>query len=281
MRLFRYFDAVGGLATLTTRELRFSNPMGFNDPFELTPRISKPSDELLLDRLLAEHLVEDYFQSVGLPKGMTREECSSEYHAIELPKRFLKMQSEEGWEQKASRLKWEMVERFSKGFRVLCCSHREDSILMWSHYSAKHTGIVLEFDVDELFAGMSLTDYFREVRYRSSPPTISALHVDVPSFEKAMELALMTKALGWAYEEEVRIMMPITLLQGTNDNRYRVLDPQGIKRVIVGCMMDVRSSMYQEIDRLADLPVYQHVVFQRAVLHKDDYRLQFATRPRA
>lgn len=154
-------------------------------------------------------------------------------------------------------------------------------ILMWSHYAAKHSGIVLELEADALFPGLTLTDHFKEVRYRSSPPTISALHVDLPSFEKAMELALITKALEWAYEEEVRIMMPITLLQGTNDNRYRVFDPQGIKRVIVGCMMDVQSSVYQEIDRLADLSVYQHVVFQRAALHKDDYRLQFATRPRA
>ena len=280
MRLFRYFDALGGLATLKTRELRFANPMGFNDPFELTPRIAKPSDELLLNRLLGEHLVEDYFQSVGLAKGMTRLESSNEYHAIELPKRFLKLQGQEGWEQKASRLKWEMVKTFSDGFRVLCCSHKEDSILMWSHYAAKHTGIVLELEVDELFPGMTLTDHFREVRYRSSPPTISALHVDLQSFQKAMELSLTTKALEWAYEEEVRIMMPVTLLQGTNDHRYRTFDPSGIKRVIVGCMMDVNSSEYREIDHLADQSTYRHAVFQRAVLHGEDYRLQFASRPR-
>jgi hypothetical protein len=254
--------------------------MGFNDPFELTPRISKPSDELLLDRLLAEHLVEDYFQSVGLPKGMSREESFSEYHAVELPKKFLKLQDQKGWEHKVSRLKWDMVKTFSDGFRVLCCSHREDSILMWSHYAAKHTGIVLELDVDELFPGMSLTDYFREVRYRSSPPTISGLHVDVQSFEKAMELALTTKALEWAYEEEVRIMMPVTLLKGGNDHRHKIFDPKGIKRVIVGCMMDTRSSEYQEIDNLADQPAYRHAVFQRAALHGEDYRLQFASRPR-
>jgi hypothetical protein len=281
MSLFRYFDAAGGLATLSTKELRFSNPMGFNDPFELTPRISKPSDELLLDRLLAEHLVDDYFRSVGLPRGMTKTESDSEYHAVELPRRFLKLQDQEGWEQKAARLKWEMIETFSKGFRVLCCSHREDSILMWSHYAAKHAGIVIEFEVDELFPGMELGNHFNEVRYRSSPPTISALHVDVPSFHKAMELALTTKALEWAYEEEVRIMMPTSLLQGIDNHRFRVFDPKRIKRVIVGCMMDARSSEYQKIDRLADEPAYQHVVFQRAALHKDDYKLQFATRPKA
>jgi len=280
MRLFRYFDAAGGVATLKSKTLRFSNPMGFNGPFELTPRISKPSEELLLDRLLAEHLVEDYFQSVGLLKGMTREESSNEYHAVELPKRFLKLQDDKGWESKSSRLKWDLVERFSKGFRVLCCSHREDSILMWSHYAEKHRGVVIEFEVDELFSGMTLSDHFKEVRYRSSPPTISGLHADVQSFEEAMELALVTKALEWAYEEEVRIMMPISLLQGADDHRYSVFDPKGIKRVIVGCMMDVQSSVYQDIDSLAEESTYKHVAFQRAALHEDDYKLQFATRPR-
>jgi hypothetical protein len=236
--------------------------MGFNDPVELTPRISKPSDELLLDRLLAEHLIEDYFQSVGLPKGMTKEESYREYHAVELPKRFLKLQDQNGWEPKAMRLKWEMIERFSENFHVLCCSHRHDSILMWSHYAAKHTGIVIEFDPDELFPGMSLTNHFKEVRYRSSPPTISALHADVPSFEKAMEDALTTKALEWAYEEEIRIMMPNSLLQEGEGHRYRAFDPQGIKRVIVGCLMDAQSSTYQEIDGLADQP-YTKMLFSK------------------
>jgi hypothetical protein len=95
-----------------------------------------------------------------------------------------------------------------------------------------------------------------------------------------MELALTTKALEWAYEEEVRIMMPTSLLQGIDNHRFRVFDPKGIKRVIVGCMMDAQSSEYQKIDRLADEPTYQHVVFQRAALQKDDYKLQFATRPK-
>lgn len=279
MTLFRYFDSIGGLATLSGCELRFSNPMGFNDPFELTPRISKPSDELLLNRLLADHMVEDYFRSVGSPKGMTRAESDSEYHAIELPKRFLKFQDEKGWKQKASRLQWDWIEHFSKGFRVLCCSHREDSILMWSHYAAKHTGFVIEFEVDELFPDVPLANHFREVRYRSSPPMVAGLHADVSSFDAAIELTLTTKALEWAYEEEVRIMMPIALLKEQDDHRYRVFDPNGIKRVIIGCLMDTQSSEHKEIERLADQPRYSHVTFQRAALDGEEYRLRFATRP--
>jgi hypothetical protein len=152
---------------------------------------------------------------------------------------------------------------------------------MWSHYAAKHTGVVIEFEVDELFPDVPLAEHFREVRYRSSPPIVAGLHADVSSFDAAIELTLTTKALEWAYEEEARIMMPIALLEGQDDHRYRVFDPNGIKRVIVGCLMDTQSSEHQEIEHLADQPRYRHVTFQRAALDGDEYRLRFATRPSA
>lgn len=74
MRLFRYFDAVGGLATLTSKKLRFASPLKFNDPFELTPRVEKPSDRLLLERLHAPHVIKEYFSSVGSKHGLNRQD---------------------------------------------------------------------------------------------------------------------------------------------------------------------------------------------------------------
>lgn len=49
----------------------------------------------------------------------------------------------------------EFVERFSRGLaqelckrRIYCLTPLSDSILMWSHYTRNHTGICLEFSVD-------------------------------------------------------------------------------------------------------------------------------------
>jgi len=281
MRLFRYFDAAGGVATLVSKKMRFASPMVFNDPFELTPRIEKASDDLLLDRLMAEHLVEDYFQKVGSKKGLNREESSREYFAEEVPKRFLKHQNHEYWSGKAKKLKLELLETFSKRFRLLSCSHRDDSILMWSHYADKHRGIVLEFEVDELISGLPLSTYAYEVRYRTSPPTMSALHDDLASFDAALNHVLSTKALEWSYEEEVRIKLLAPSHLASHEPHDKPFTPSSIKRVIVGLNLSAKSNEYRTVDQLADHPDYKHALFQRADLDLNNYKLGFFDRPRS
>lgn len=279
MRLYRYFDAIGALATLTTKTMRFASPLKFNDPFEMTPRLEQPPDELVLDRLLADHIVEDYFIKVGSKKGLNREESSKEYHACELTRRFQKLQTPEGWSKKACELKWEWVGKIAKGFRILCCSHREDSILMWSHYAEQHRGMVMEFETAEMIQGMDLASEAYEVRYRSSPPSIPGLHPDMASFEASLLQVLTTKALEWSYEEEVRIRIPTKEGLSPEEPHDLSIDPKCLKRVIVGCYDHPSEKTYAAIERLAETPDLKHVTFQRAYLDAHDYKLRFAEKP--
>ncbi|MCB1276765.1 DUF2971 domain-containing protein [Prosthecobacter sp.] len=279
MRLFRYFDAIGALATLTNKTMRFASPLKFNDPFEMTPRIEQPPEELVLDRLLADHMVEDYFIKVGSKKGLSREESSKEYHACELPRRFQKFQTPEGWTKKAFDLKWDLVGKIAKGFRILCCSHREDSILMWSHYAEQHRGIVMEFETAEMIEGVDLATEAYEVRYRSSPPSIPALHPDMASFEETLLQVLTTKALEWSYEEEVRIRIPANDRLNSEEPLDLSIDPKCLKRVIVGCYDHPKEKTYAAVERLAEMPSLKHVTFQRAYLDSHDYKLRFADKP--
>lgn len=281
MRLFRYFSAGAGLATLATKTMRFASPVVFNDPFELTPRIERASDELLMDRLKAAHLVEDYFQNVGCKKGLTPEESSKEYFACEVPRRFKNYQTPEGWEEKSLALKWEFVGLIAKRFRILCCSHREDSILMWSHYAEQHRGMVIEFDLAQMIPGVDLSGEAYDVHYRSSPPSVPALHADMDSFEEALIRVLTTKALEWSYEEEVRIRFPVPKDLNNDEPHDQSFDPQCIKRVIVGCYNQPDAQTYSSVEELAQRPEYKHVRFQRAYLDAHDYRLRFADRPRS
>ncbi|MFO1437113.1 MAG: DUF2971 domain-containing protein [Verrucomicrobiaceae bacterium] len=281
MRLYRYFDAAGALATLKTKTMRFASPLKFNDPFEMTPRIEQPSEELVLDRLLADHMVEDYFFKVGSKKGLGREESSKEYHACELPRRFQKLRTLEGWSKKASDLKWEWVGKIAQGFRILCCSYREDSILMWSHYAEQHRGMVIEFETAEMFEGLDLASEAHEVRYRSSPPSIPALHQDMASFEESLLQVLTTKALEWSYEEEVRIRIPTKGGLSSEEPLDLSIDPKCFKRVIVGCYDHPSQKTYDAVERLAETPELKHVTFQRAYLDSHDYKLRFADKPKA
>lgn len=278
MRLFRYFDLRGGLATLQNRTMRFASPLAFNDPFELTPRLEKPSDELLVSRLKAPHLIEDHFLRVGSKLGMSREESEKLYLTDQLPKRFQKLRSHEGWQEVEQKMKWDEVGRFADGFRILCCSHREDSILMWSHYAEKHRGIVVEFEADEMIEGTRLSDYALDVRYRTMPPSVQALHDDIPSFERDLNRMVATKALEWSYEEEVRLIITVDDAWDRTASVDRAFNPSCIKRVIVGCNLAMNSDEFQYVDQLADQADYKHVKFQRAFLDFHEYKLRFVDR---
>jgi len=280
MTLFRYFDAAGGLATLRTKKMRFASPLAFNDPFELTPRLEKPTDDLLFNRLKASHLVEDYVSREESRRGIGRDEGQREYFACELPKRFLNLTSDRGWSKKEQQLKWEYVGKIAERFRLLCCSHRHDSILMWAHYADKHRGIVIEFEPDLLMPGTCLSNHALDVVYRSSPPTIPAMHPDLASFEHSLQVMLSTKALEWSYEEEVRM-----LFQAPEGLKHtapfdQAFDPTSIKRIIMGCYDHPELGLYSAIDSIANEPEFAHVHFQRAFLDSQDYRLRFAVRNR-
>lgn len=280
MRLFRYFDLCGGLVTLRNQTMRFASPLAFNDPFELTPRLEKPTDDLLMEQLKALHLIEDYFQRVGIKRGQTSEESAHDYFANELPKRFEKLRTPESWREKMLELKWEIKGIFADSFRILCCSHRDDSILMWSHYADKHRGLVIEFEADEMIRGVQLSDDALKVRYRSTPPTVPALDKDINSTERGMNLSVGTKALEWSYEEEVRLILTTEGEIGRIVPLDRPFEPSCIKRVIVGCNLEMPSKGFDAVNKLAELRCYQHVSFQIAYLDEHDYKLRFVDRPR-
>ncbi|MBE2281998.1 MAG: DUF2971 domain-containing protein [Prosthecobacter sp.] len=260
--------------------MRLASPLAFNDPFELTPRLEKPSDDLLLNRLNASHLVEDYVSMEQSRRAISRDEAQREYFACELPKRFLNLTSDQGWSKKEQQMKWDYVGKIAERFRLLCCSHRHDSILMWSHYAEKHRGMVIEFDPDLFMPGVCLSKHALDVVYRSSPPTIPALHLEPAGFELALNVMLSTKALEWSYEEEVRILFPAPEGLKNTDPFDQVFDPMCIKRIIVGCYDHPDLGLYSAIDRMAEAPDFKHIHFQRAFLDSQDYKLRFADRER-
>jgi hypothetical protein len=84
---------------------------------------------------------------------------------------------------------------------ILSLSKVNSNILMWSHYAREHTGIVLGFDMlkdPEFFLPpwvVTYSDTYEELNYfRNRPATVRR--------------NISTKALLWAYEEEIRIVKP-------------------------------------------------------------------------
>ncbi len=106
-------------------------------------------------------------------------------------------------------LRREFDAKFNENIGVLCLSEQWDSILMWGHYSQSHEGFVIGFDTDHQFFNQRRTEkdefgYLRQIHYQKSRPIVSLMN------SGGMEW-FDTKADVWSYENEWRMIMPLSL----------------------------------------------------------------------
>ena len=109
------------------------------------------------------------------------------------------------------------------GTNACCFSTLRDSMLMWSHYSDKHKGMCLEFDVLE-----DTTDVFRllmPVQYTNVRESCNYIRDDM----SYMRRFALTKSLDWSYEKEYR-----ALAVALTDQRFP-FDIKMLKSIIFGC----------------------------------------------
>jgi Protein of unknown function (DUF2971) len=136
------------------------------------------------------------------------------------------------------------MERMMDEVGILCLSSKKDDILMWSHYAAGHSGICFEFDTKEY----PFSDA-KNVNYQEPFPTPNAFTTDRDQVAKEI---LLTKASGWTYEGEWRLII--------NAIGLVPIPPQCISGLILGCEispnreMDIRHII---ADRAFALKVYR------------------------
>lgn len=93
---------------------------------------------------------------------------------------------------------------------VLCLSSSGQHPLMWAHYTDCHKGAVLEFDerapcFNKRRHAEDEFGWLRRVWYSDTRPTIS----DKTADDSAAAVLLLTKALDWSYEQELRLVWPL------------------------------------------------------------------------
>lgn len=181
-----------------------------NDPSELTSNVIANDVVESLHRLRREGYTEDdlvhlrrqgkllerlapQFQAVPVPR--TREEAtrliqSSFYDTTSVLEALLEKTADE----------------MSSKVGLLCVSRRYDSLPMWAHYASNATGLVVEFVcLDRIFAGDDTgilaqpitVRYGREARGVTFDP-------------RSHEALFFEKFQDWSYEQEVRVVLPLT-----------------------------------------------------------------------
>jgi hypothetical protein len=207
--LYKYFSPERASA-LDSAMLRYTPQGGFNDPFEGRPEITELStDEQALETFAAvfpeeakrmyQQLPEPARVQIPFKQFMVLMSQFAESKKSELLQEFRKLTPlAKGW----------FHQKFDEHIGALCLSEVPDSLLMWSHYAASHTGFVLEFNAHHpcFHERRSESDEFRHLRrvlYRDARPSAPLSEMEGAEF-------FLVKSAHWSYEREWRIMRALS-----------------------------------------------------------------------
>jgi hypothetical protein len=164
------------------------------------------------------------------------------------------------------------------GSVVLSLSARRDSLPMWQHHAAGHTGLVIGFDAFQgiLTGGPPMNYVLGPVTYATTRPGEA---------DAAGSQALLARSDEWEHEDEWRLIGSNTSAEtgepgGDAGARLPLtIRPESVQEVILGC----RSELPLELDvrSLLDSPHFSHVRLYRARPDGTEYRLNVVEVPRS
>lgn len=180
--LYRYFPFAPFIEKVISGEsIRFSNPLAFNDPFEVRPGLYFDPDVPETSR---------YHHQVARKRGMSVRERLSKIQAMN--NRLRRAGGRD--------VSPDVVRLHMGSYGVLCLTPHRDNLLMWAHYGDSHAGVCLGFDTSVHIFRVAM-----EVRYQEAYPEVRPA---VETNEEGLEKTILTKAPCWAYESEWRIVKP-------------------------------------------------------------------------
>lgn len=90
--------------------------------------------------------------------------------------------------------------------RVFCFADRYDNPLMWAHYSNKHQGICVEYELG--LSDENLIANLFPVEYQTKRPTLTKKIFDDQKINNFIMSCITTKSSYWKYEKEWRVLLP-------------------------------------------------------------------------
>ena len=219
----KYTKASVAKTILATRRLRWSSPLLFNDPFDVTQELRLNFDEHGLNAAmtgrvawLIEHAepatcnVKHPFFGPLIRSAMRRGPEARRRMATELREGVGGPTPGQAAALKLLKDTWSAM---VPTFRILCLSELNDVAPMWNHYADGYKGVVLEFfavkDMDSAF------QVARPVVYQDAPSIAEAsawvscmLSEGETRWQDLFMEYLYVKTPSWSYEKEWRIPVP-------------------------------------------------------------------------
>jgi len=232
-----------------------SNPSFFNDPFEVRPCF----DQERHDYFAKTH--ESFYARLGFPHSLV-----AKGSMVGIPTE----NAVDFGEHLNKRFRDELGNRF----RVCCLSRTPHSVLMWGHYCKSHQGFLLGLDASTSGFSTGIKPDGFEVRYTADRSTIrlplayyqgisieeydlrgnivnnpnqevesdGGIVIPFSEYLRQMEaariVALTTKAIDWAYEQEVRLIYDLpkhaNTLRFEPPRHFIHIPPSALREVIFG-----------------------------------------------
>jgi len=229
--MFKYMSAEVGRLFAGTLRVRFTQPSGLNDPFELRPLIdfAATAEEFRKDidakitqifgtpenalvemekRQAADPNFPKLPVSLGTIRLLIKANPAFEQQFLRDFQRFKAEAIGEMTKSIVWETFWERTQQtFGNLVGIFCMSEDGTNPLMWSHYAEAHNGIVVELDEEHRWFDQKVTP-FDDMRHR-----VQVCYVQNPHPLTLKQLSgsnvLYTKNSEWAYEREWRIIRPL------------------------------------------------------------------------
>lgn len=203
-------------------EVRLSFPEYYNDPFD---------SKIVYDK--------NFLKNLSFFKEGNHERAEEIYFSI--------------------RKKGENVLR--KSMQVACFSEVKDSILMWSHYSASHTGYCIEYDTNKL--DNCIRRLFLPVLYQRSNEIIyNKKMLDNPNLRFT---PIVLKSDIWSYEKEWRIFATSDFFNNRNCLNF--------SEAICGIYIGEQCMDSCTINEIAEWGIRNNIAVYQMKMDETDYKL--------
>lgn len=220
---------------ITDKELFFSSPLAFNDPFDF--QITYRYDQLTRDQ--RKEIYKNELINLG-------------YSGAELEKQsdFLADNGPLADPNNIASAQTYQLDKMNASFGVVSLSSVFDSILMWSHYANNHKGFCVGFNAKPFIE--DLQSALHSVTYEEYYPEIVPTATSVWLHNQSRIMA--TKFKEWEYEKEYR------LVKYGYSNKVAALSEKYFKSLILGCAMpdDQKSEIVDAANAsLPNIEIYQ------------------------
>ena len=234
-RIFKYIDEYGALESLKDDAVLLNVPEEFNDPFDCLYSITK-EEEKIAYRLYVNYLLfERFYKCLISPESdnglkrlisLHKKNIINEHIEIQETNKYIQQDYLDQYYSIAKNLLHKKEKALRQGFhktmrkvfedmrkRVLisCFGSDYKSVLMWSHYSNKHQGACIEYEIDDNdFKPVQYNENFIPFRlYDCFEILFASMHLKTDidytkdEYQFLIEPLLM-KSSDWSYEKEIR-----------------------------------------------------------------------------